>query len=46
MKYSAVNILCPRHKMVEGHIEFTLFVCVCVCRMCVCVFKNRVRAIT
>ena len=27
----------PRHKMVEGHIEFTLSVCV---------FQNRVRAIT
>ena len=21
----------PRHKMAEGHIEFTLSVCVCVC---------------
>ena len=27
--------------MAEGHIEFTLSVCVCVC-----VFQNRVRAIT
>ena len=23
--------LCPRHKMAEGHIEFTLSVCVFVC---------------
>ena len=23
--------LCPRHKMAEGHIEFTLSVCVCLC---------------
>ena len=29
--------LCPRHEMAEGHIEFTL---------CVCMFQNRVRAIT
>ena len=26
-----INFLCPRHKMVEGHIEFTLSVCVCLC---------------
>ena len=30
--------------MAEGHREFTLSVCVCVC--VVCVFLNRVRAIT
>ena len=41
----------PRHKMAEGHIEFTLSVCVCVC-LCVCVcvcvrvFQIRVRLIT
>ena len=28
-------ILCPRHKMAEGLIEFTLSLCVCVC-VCVC----------
>ena len=26
-----VGFLCPRHKMADGHIEFTLCVCVCVC---------------
>ena len=31
----------PRHKMAEGHIESYLSVYVCVC-----VFQNRVRAIT
>ena len=36
-----LRFLCPRHKMVEGHIELTLSVCVCVF-----VFQNRVRAIT
>ena len=34
-------LLCPRYEMAEGYIEFTLSVCVCVC-----VFMNRVRAIT
>ena len=37
----------PRHKMAEGHIEFTLSVCVCffvcVCfHLFICVFKNPV----
>ena len=45
-----MTILCPRHKMVEGHIEFTLSVCVCVCvcvcGVCVCVFQIRVQPIT
>ena len=36
---SKVVFLCPRHEMAEGHIEFNLSVCVCV-------FQNRVRAIT
>ena len=36
---SLTLLLCPRHEMAEGHIEFTLSVCVCV-------FQNRVRAIT
>ena len=26
--------LCPRHKMAEGHIEFTLSACVCVPDSC------------
>ena len=48
--YSLVRIFdffMPRHKMAEGHIEFTLAVCVCGggC-LRVCVFQNRVRAIT
>ena len=29
------GLLCPRHKMGEGHIEFTLSMCV---SMCICVF--------
>ena len=33
--------LCHRHKMAEGHIDFTLSVCVCVC-----IFQIRVRPIT
>ena len=28
LKYSL--FLCPRHEMGEGHIEFTLSVCVCL----------------
>ena len=35
------HFLCPGHEMAEGHIEFTLSMCVCVC-----VFENRVWAIT
>ena len=37
-KVKIIYFLCPRHKMAEGHIEFTLSVhaCVCVC-VCVCV---------
>ena len=27
--YILYYILCPRHEMTEGHIEFTLSVCVC-----------------
>ena len=40
-KYVYVRFLCPRHEVAEGHIEFTL----CVSAF-VCVFQNRVRAIT
>ena len=29
-KTRCLIFLCPRHKMAEGHIEFTLSVCVCV----------------
>ena len=37
-KVKIIYFLCPRNKMAEGHIEFTLPMCVCVCaRVCVCV---------
>ena len=25
------GLLCPHHEMAEGHIEFTLCMCVCIC---------------
>ena len=28
------RFLCPRHKIAEGHIESTLFVCVCIPESC------------
>ena len=28
------RFLCPRHEMAEGHIEFTLSVCVCFPESC------------
>ena len=31
---SVLGFLCPRHEMAEGHIEFTLSVCVCVPESC------------
>ena len=31
---SETLFLCPRHEMAEGHIEFTLSVCVCVPEPC------------